>query len=123
MERPNANAIKNLKSRIQELTSAKWCLREKLRTLKAQGPETGDERHQLRQDYNWDTRPVARATYLAYGLLRGRQYTQIEAKCNEPPLPNLVMQAIHEADEKLKEAYPLERILEWLDGKEVEKAA
>ncbi len=115
-KRENTEAIRSLKYQIKELTAQKWGLRVRLSRL--QGPETGPERHQLRQDYIWSTRPVARATYLAYGLLRGRSYKQIEAKCQQPPDPYRILKALHGVQESFKEEWTLEKIMHWIDGEE-----
>jgi hypothetical protein len=115
-KRENTEAIRSLKTQIHELIAKKWGLRVQLGRL--QGPETGPERHQLKQDYNWGTRPVARATYLAYGLLRGRTYKQIEAKCEQAPDPYRIMKILHAVQESFKEKWTLEAIQKWIEGKE-----
>jgi hypothetical protein len=119
MKRASVNAKANLKSEIIELAGKKWSLRVRLERLKAKGSETGDERCQLREDYNEGPRRQARATQLAYGLLRGRRYVQIEQKCHEAPDAYRILKALHGADEspdkELKAAYSLTDIITWLD--------
>ncbi len=109
------NAKTNLKSRIKDLTLLKRETRDNLRRLKAQGPETGEDRHQIRQKYNWSVRPVARAIHLAYGIIRGTKYTQIEKKCIDLPDPYLILKALYEADEGLKDVFSMDDVLTWLN--------
>lgn len=109
------NAKTNLKQKIRTLTETKRTLWAEIRKLKEEGSKTGEQRSRIKQGYDWSTRPVARTTHLAYGLVRGRRYAQIEQKCNEAPDPYLILKAIHEADEHLKEVYSLEDVRTWLD--------
>lgn len=105
------NAKKNLKQKIRTTTEAKRALRANIRELKKAGPTTGEKRHQLKQNYDDVERPVARATHLAYGILRGRKYAQIEQKCEGAPNPNLILEVLQEAGE---DGWNLTGVLDWL---------
>ena len=73
--------------RTEELKAKKWARKCSAR----QKPVWANEHHTLRQDLYEHrigvVRPEARASHLAYGFLRGKQYTNIESSVrpgNEP---------------------------------------
>lgn len=79
------DAIKNLRLKLKGLVEAKPKLRAEIHALKfdAEGkrrPETGPERHGLKQSYNERVRPEIRTVLLAYGILRGIPYKRMESK-------------------------------------------
>jgi len=113
-KRDYVEAIKTLKSRIVvHLVPKKHGLRVQLERLP--GPENGPKRHELRMEYNWHVRPVIRATLLAYGILRGRKYRQIEQKAERAPEVYTIMKTLHELNEGFKAEWPIERIQAWVN--------
>lgn len=112
--RDTVEAIKDLKHKIVwELTARKHELRVRLGRFP--GPANGLARHELKIEYDWKVRPVARATFLTYGLLRGRRYKQIEQKCDRAPDAYHVMKILHEFGSVFEEEWPLTQIRAWLD--------
>lgn len=117
-------AIKNLRLRIKTLTQEKADLRTEIRALKfdADGnrrPETGGQRQALRTFYNEGARLEARASLVAYGILRGIPYRKVEAKtCPDKfgyaRLPGEVFSEIHRAigdDSELKAEWTHDRVV------------
>ncbi len=83
------DAIKNLRLKLKGLAEVKPKLRAEIHALKfdAEGkrrPETGPQRHSMRQSYNEHTRPEIRAVLLACGILRGLPYRRMEPKAFTP---------------------------------------
>lgn len=106
---PYKNAIQNLKQTIKTLTEKKRALRKDIHALKftdggERRPETGPERDALWADYQWRWKPQARAALLAYGLLRGKPYRDLEpGSTRNPPSIPAVFRMLREAfpaDEK-----------------------
>ena len=114
------NAKMNLKRTVKDWASKKRALRAELRDLKSKGPETGAERCQLWQDYNQIGRRYARGAHLAYGLMRGRSYHQIEQKCRESLDPYLVLKTLQQAG---IDTWKMDDIITWIDPKAAEVAA
>lgn len=114
------DAIKNIRKALKDLTEEKRQTKAQILGLKydAAGerrPDTGPERDRIWQSYVCGTRPQARAAHLALGLLRGRPYKAMEARCHEDSPPPLygILHVIHEAcgeDKDLKAEWTLERI-------------
>lgn len=127
------HAIENLRRSLAELTDKKRQVKAQIHTLRTDAsgkrrPETGSERDQLWQSYVWSTRPLARATHLALGMLRGTPYSAMEPRNTEghgPPLYG-VLKAIHTAcgeDETLKAEWTLERIQKLVEAASTAKEA
>lgn len=114
------DAIKNIRKALEALTEEKRQTKAQIQGLKfneagERRPETGPERDRIWQSYVWGTRPQARAAHLALGLLRGRPYKAMEARCHEDSPPPLygILKAIHEAcgeNADLKAEWSLDRI-------------
>lgn len=113
------DAIRHIRQEIKDLSAKKPEVRASIRELKydPQGnrrPETGSQRSQLKQDYDYRVKARLRVLYTAYGLLRGRPYLAMERTCNEEISCAWVHRVIHEAmaqDEALKAEWPLDRVV------------
>jgi len=93
-------AIAHIRQKIKDLSAEKPVLRTKLHELKncvTSSADTGPERYQLRLDYVNGTQDSLRHLYIAYAILRGRPYQDLEAKCSEPPYPKTVSWHIYRA--------------------------
>lgn len=126
------DAISKLKFSVKSLAQQGRDTRAQVRALKygedgARRPETGFERHQLRNEYLWRGRRKARVTLLAYGLLRGVPYKVMEAKCEEPPSVSAITEVIQEAlgdAEELKAVWTYDYVKKLVEGpSEAEEAA
>lgn len=113
------DAIKHIRQEIKDLSAKKPEVRASIRELKydPQGnrrPETGPQRSQLKQDYDYQTRARLRVLYTAYGLLRGRPYLAMERTCNEEIsvawVHKIILAAIGQ-DEALQADWPLDRVV------------
>jgi hypothetical protein len=60
-----------------------------------------------------ELRTEARAAQLAYGYLRGREYTQLEAKCDAPPIDRVTYLA-KKYGPTMDKTLLAERIATWL---------
>ena len=61
-------------------------LAEEARIIRQEEHRTkGVLRDELHRHRTWDVRREARASCLAYGFIRGRSYSQMEARCVQPP--------------------------------------
>jgi hypothetical protein len=123
--RRHSDAIKKIRQTLKTLVGEKVNLRKEIHALKFDGegkrrPETGPKRHSLKESYNWHTRPEARATLVAYGLLRGVPYAKMEPKTESGVQLSRVLKALHEAigdNEALKADWTMDRVCKLiLDG-------
>lgn len=109
------HAIENLRQTLVGLTEKKRQLKAQIQALRSTGPETGPERSELWQNYVKWTRPSARVTHLALGLLRGTPYAAMEGghdPANSAPF-YVVWKAIQEAcgeDTELAAEWTLDRV-------------
>ncbi len=89
------NIIQKLRFQVKESAAQGADLQRQISVLRAQ-PDTGSERHQL-----WIRKKAvgaeSRRLLLAYALLRGRPYAQLEPKCHEKASAWWIEQVIHGA--------------------------
>lgn len=64
----------------------------------------------------FDVREESRASLLAYGFLRGRRYSQMEAKCYEPPRWSRVADLVKKYGPVGRNERPADLVKEWAEA-------
>jgi len=107
--------ISRLRTVIRELASAGHNHRRHQQELR-RTPGTGPVRQALREDYLITTRAQARHALLAYAMIRGRKYADIEPRSNEAPSERWLMANLLKAE---PEVTPTPADLKaWIAGEE-----
>ncbi|KQZ49723.1 hypothetical protein ASD54_12350 [Rhizobium sp. Root149] len=105
-----------LKVKIKSLAAEAHIIRKEARKV------SGDLRHSLNEHRKFDVRREARAALLAYGFLRGLDYSRMEGKVDRPPYWSRIEQLVKKYGEgDIRDR--MQRFSEWKEAATEKKAA
>lgn len=103
-----------LRVKIKSLAAEAKIIRREEAKYRPQVSENGIY-ESLHNHRTYDVRNEARSAQLAYGLLRGIEYSRIESKCYDPPNESRIRDNVVRFGIVTKDA-ALKRVKDWLSG-------